>query len=70
MWIDEGYVAMWIDEGYIVMWIDEGYMEQTFIQNFLQIVVRKNMTETGWASPGDANEGAATVQNARTYHYN
>ncbi|KAL8152562.1 hypothetical protein V2J09_010322 [Rumex salicifolius] len=28
------------------------------------------ITETGWASKGDQNEGAATLQNARTYNYN
>ncbi|XP_076927750.1 glucan endo-1,3-beta-glucosidase 10-like [Bidens hawaiensis] len=28
------------------------------------------VTETGWASHGDENEGAATFENARTYNYN
>uniref|UniRef100_A0A5B6YSY3 glucan endo-1,3-beta-D-glucosidase n=1 Tax=Davidia involucrata TaxID=16924 RepID=A0A5B6YSY3_DAVIN len=28
------------------------------------------VTETGWASNGDQNEAAATVNNARTYNYN
>lgn len=28
------------------------------------------VTETGWASLGDANEAAATVNNARTFNYN
>jgi exo-beta-1,3-glucanase (GH17 family) len=28
------------------------------------------VTETGWASLGDANEAAATVSNARTFNYN
>ncbi|KAI7987992.1 Glucan endo-1,3-beta-glucosidase 11 [Camellia lanceoleosa] len=28
------------------------------------------VTETGWASRGDQNEAAATVNNARTYNYN
>lgn len=28
------------------------------------------VTETGWASRGDQNEAAATVDNARTYNYN
>lgn len=28
------------------------------------------VTETGWASKGDSNEAAATVDNARTYNYN
>ena len=28
------------------------------------------VTETGWASRGDANEAAATANNARTYNYN
>lgn len=28
------------------------------------------VTETGWASRGDSNEAAATVDNARTYNYN
>lgn len=28
------------------------------------------VTETGWASKGDQNEAAATVENARTYNYN
>ncbi|XP_031282639.1 glucan endo-1,3-beta-glucosidase 11-like isoform X3 [Pistacia vera] len=28
------------------------------------------ITETGWASRGDDNEAAATVDNARTYNYN
>ncbi|KAK1389413.1 Glucan endo-1,3-beta-D-glucosidase [Heracleum sosnowskyi] len=28
------------------------------------------ITETGWASRGDDNEAAATVNNARTYNYN
>ncbi|CAN1216911.1 Glucan endo-1,3-beta-glucosidase 11 [Linum perenne] len=28
------------------------------------------VTETGWASRGDSNEVAATVQNARTYNFN
>ncbi|KAK9268695.1 hypothetical protein L1049_000455 [Liquidambar formosana] len=28
------------------------------------------VTETGWASHGDANEAAATIPNARTYNYN
>ncbi|KAF3453717.1 hypothetical protein FNV43_RR04158 [Rhamnella rubrinervis] len=28
------------------------------------------ITETGWASRGDANQAAATVNNARTYNYN
>lgn len=28
------------------------------------------VTETGWASRGDSNEAAATVNNARTYNYN
>lgn len=28
------------------------------------------ITETGWASLGDENESAATVNNARTYNYN
>ncbi|KAL5547820.1 hypothetical protein UlMin_003051 [Ulmus minor] len=28
------------------------------------------ITETGWASRGDANEAAATSNNARTYNYN
>ncbi|XP_015901938.3 glucan endo-1,3-beta-glucosidase 11-like isoform X1 [Ziziphus jujuba] len=28
------------------------------------------VTETGWASRGDENESAATVNNARTYNYN
>ncbi|XP_057967382.1 glucan endo-1,3-beta-glucosidase 14-like isoform X2 [Malania oleifera] len=28
------------------------------------------VTETGWASRGDANEAAATVNNARTFNYN
>ncbi|KAK1437468.1 hypothetical protein QVD17_03259 [Tagetes erecta] len=28
------------------------------------------VTETGWASHGDANEGVATPENARTYNYN
>uniref|UniRef100_A0A6N2N3E9 glucan endo-1,3-beta-D-glucosidase n=1 Tax=Salix viminalis TaxID=40686 RepID=A0A6N2N3E9_SALVM len=28
------------------------------------------VTETGWASLGDSNEAAATVNNARTYNYN
>ncbi|XP_023730097.1 glucan endo-1,3-beta-glucosidase 14 [Lactuca sativa] len=28
------------------------------------------VTETGWASHGDANEEAATLDNARTYNYN
>jgi hypothetical protein len=28
------------------------------------------VTETGWASKGDQNEEAATVENARTYNYN
>lgn len=28
------------------------------------------VTETGWASRGDSNEGAATVNNARTYNHN
>ncbi|XP_021981129.1 glucan endo-1,3-beta-glucosidase 14 [Helianthus annuus] len=28
------------------------------------------VTETGWASDGDENEGAATPENARTYNYN
>ncbi|XP_076894395.1 glucan endo-1,3-beta-glucosidase 14-like [Bidens hawaiensis] len=28
------------------------------------------VTETGWASDGDPNEGAATPENARTYNYN
>ncbi|KAJ9550948.1 hypothetical protein OSB04_014993 [Centaurea solstitialis] len=28
------------------------------------------VTETGWASRGDPNEGAATLENARTYNYN
>ncbi|KAA8523006.1 hypothetical protein F0562_009429 [Nyssa sinensis] len=28
------------------------------------------VTETGWASHGDQNEAAATVNNARTYNYN
>jgi exo-beta-1,3-glucanase (GH17 family) len=28
------------------------------------------VTETGWASRGDDNEAAATVNNARTYNYN
>ncbi|GMJ07509.1 hypothetical protein like AT2G26600 [Hibiscus trionum] len=28
------------------------------------------VTETGWASLGDENESAATVENARTYNYN
>ncbi|XP_017646526.1 glucan endo-1,3-beta-glucosidase 11-like [Gossypium arboreum] len=28
------------------------------------------VTETGWASHGDENESAATVNNARTYNYN
>ncbi|KAK3038034.1 hypothetical protein RJ639_032013 [Escallonia herrerae] len=28
------------------------------------------ITETGWASSGDQNEAAATVENARTYNYN
>ncbi|OAY36876.1 glucan endo-1,3-beta-glucosidase 14 [Manihot esculenta] len=28
------------------------------------------VSETGWASHGDANEAGATLQNARTYNYN
>ncbi|KAF8400625.1 hypothetical protein HHK36_013924 [Tetracentron sinense] len=28
------------------------------------------VSETGWASRGDANEAGATVKNARTYNYN
>ncbi|KAF2323236.1 hypothetical protein GH714_034266 [Hevea brasiliensis] len=28
------------------------------------------VSETGWASRGDANEAGATLQNARTYNYN
>ncbi|XP_030473666.2 glucan endo-1,3-beta-glucosidase 14 [Syzygium oleosum] len=28
------------------------------------------VTETGWASKGDSNQAAATVDNARTYNYN
>ncbi|XP_052199307.1 glucan endo-1,3-beta-glucosidase 11-like [Diospyros lotus] len=28
------------------------------------------VTETGWASHGDQNEAAATINNARTYNYN
>lgn len=28
------------------------------------------VSETGWASRGDADEGGATVKNARTYNYN
>ncbi|KAE8657878.1 putative Copper binding protein 5 [Hibiscus syriacus] len=28
------------------------------------------VTETGWASYGDENESAATIENARTYNYN
>lgn len=28
------------------------------------------ITETGWASHGDGNEAAATLDNARTYNYN
>lgn len=28
------------------------------------------VTETGWASRGDVNEGAATFKNARTFNYN
>jgi exo-beta-1,3-glucanase (GH17 family) len=28
------------------------------------------VSETGWASSGDANEAGATVQNARTYNFN
>uniref|UniRef100_A0A6M2EI68 glucan endo-1,3-beta-D-glucosidase n=1 Tax=Populus davidiana TaxID=266767 RepID=A0A6M2EI68_9ROSI len=28
------------------------------------------VTETGWASLGDANEAAATINNARTFNYN
>ncbi|KAL8265459.1 hypothetical protein R6Q59_023589 [Mikania micrantha] len=34
--------------------------------NKMEVIV----TETGWASHGDANEGAATFENARTYNYN
>ncbi|KAI3701503.1 hypothetical protein L6452_26632 [Arctium lappa] len=34
--------------------------------NKMEVIV----TETGWASHGDANEGAATLENARTYNYN
>ncbi|KAK9076739.1 hypothetical protein SSX86_005073 [Deinandra increscens subsp. villosa] len=34
--------------------------------NKMEVIV----TETGWASHGDANEGAATPENARTYNYN
>ncbi|KAI7744135.1 hypothetical protein M8C21_010923 [Ambrosia artemisiifolia] len=34
--------------------------------NKMEVIV----TETGWASNGDANEVAATPENARTYNYN
>lgn len=34
--------------------------------NKMEVIV----TETGWASKGDDNEDAATVDNARTYNYN
>lgn len=34
--------------------------------NKMEVIV----TETGWASHGDANEEAATLENAKTYNYN
>lgn len=47
-----------IDAAYAAL-EDAGY-------NKMEVIV----TETGWASRGDANEGAATPENARTYNYN
>ncbi|KAL4297460.1 hypothetical protein GQ457_12G023860 [Hibiscus cannabinus] len=47
-----------IDAAYAAL-EDAGYKK-------MEIIV----TETGWASLGDENEAAATIENARTYNYN
>ncbi|KAM7508201.1 hypothetical protein LguiA_018654 [Lonicera macranthoides] len=47
-----------IDAAYVAL-EDAGF-------NKMEVIV----TETGWASKGDQNEAAATVENARTYNYN
>ncbi|KAL8129599.1 hypothetical protein V2J09_018754 [Rumex salicifolius] len=47
-----------IDAAYAAL-EDAGY-------NKMEVII----TETGWASKGDQNEAAATLQNARTYNYN